>query len=292
MSERGFAVIGLGYVGLPVALALAKRFEPVVGLRYRRAADRRVRDAKDTHARGRRRRAPRQRRESFASPIEPDARQYQLLHRHRADADRRRAPARSHTDQNACDADRSKVLTPGAVVVFEFDGLSRPDRASVCGPLLAAELGAAAGRRFQAWLFAGDGSIRAIGSTASRPSPKSSPARMRRRWSEWPPVYGRDRRGRRSSRPSLEVAEAAKVIENTQRDLNIALMNELAIIFDRLGIPTRTCSWPRGTKWNFLPFTPGPGRRPLHRRRSLLPDCESRGGRLLPAGDPVRPADQ
>ncbi len=56
---------------------------------------------------------------------------------------------------------------------------------------------------------------------------------------------------------SLEVAEAAKVIENTQRDLNIALMNELAIIFDRLGIPTREVLAAAGTKWNFLPFTPG-----------------------------------
>jgi UDP-N-acetyl-D-glucosamine/UDP-N-acetyl-D-galactosamine dehydrogenase len=53
------------------------------------------------------------------------------------------------------------------------------------------------------------------------------------------------------------VAEAAKVIENTQRDLNIALMNELAIIFDRLGIPTRDVLEAAGTKWNFLPFTPG-----------------------------------
>ncbi len=57
--------------------------------------------------------------------------------------------------------------------------------------------------------------------------------------------------------PSIEVAEAAKVIENTQRDLNIALMNELAIIFDRLGIPTRDVLAAAGTKWNFLRFTPG-----------------------------------
>ncbi|TYO98369.1 UDP-N-acetyl-D-galactosamine dehydrogenase [Geothermobacter ehrlichii] len=56
---------------------------------------------------------------------------------------------------------------------------------------------------------------------------------------------------------SIKVAEAAKVIENTQRDLNIALMNELAIIFDRLGISTREVLAAAGTKWNFLPFTPG-----------------------------------
>jgi UDP-N-acetyl-D-galactosamine dehydrogenase len=57
--------------------------------------------------------------------------------------------------------------------------------------------------------------------------------------------------------PSIKVAEAAKVIENTQRDLNIALMNELAIVFDRLGISTREVIEAAKTKWNFLPFTPG-----------------------------------
>ncbi len=56
---------------------------------------------------------------------------------------------------------------------------------------------------------------------------------------------------------SVKVAEAAKVIENTQRDLNIALMNELAIIFDRLGIDTNEVLHAAGSKWNFLPFTPG-----------------------------------
>jgi UDP-N-acetyl-D-galactosamine dehydrogenase len=56
---------------------------------------------------------------------------------------------------------------------------------------------------------------------------------------------------------SIRVAEAAKVIENTQRDLNIALMNELAVIFDKLGIDTLEVLEAAGTKWNFLPFRPG-----------------------------------
>ena len=56
---------------------------------------------------------------------------------------------------------------------------------------------------------------------------------------------------------SIKVAEAAKVIENTQRDLNIALMNELAIIFDKMGIDTLQVLQAAGTKWNFLPFRPG-----------------------------------
>jgi UDP-N-acetyl-D-glucosamine/UDP-N-acetyl-D-galactosamine dehydrogenase len=56
---------------------------------------------------------------------------------------------------------------------------------------------------------------------------------------------------------SIKVAEAAKVIENTQRDLNIALMNELAIIFNKIGIDTLEVLKAAGTKWNFLPFRPG-----------------------------------
>ena len=56
---------------------------------------------------------------------------------------------------------------------------------------------------------------------------------------------------------SIKVAEAAKVIENTQRDLNIALMNELSIIFDKIGIDTLEVLQAAGTKWNFLPFRPG-----------------------------------
>lgn len=57
--------------------------------------------------------------------------------------------------------------------------------------------------------------------------------------------------------PSIRVAEAAKVIENVQRDVNIALINELALIFDKLGIDTMDVLEAAGTKWNFLPFRPG-----------------------------------
>ncbi len=57
--------------------------------------------------------------------------------------------------------------------------------------------------------------------------------------------------------PNIKVAEAAKVIENTQRDVNIALINELALIFNKLGIDTEDVLKAAGTKWNFLPFRPG-----------------------------------
>ena len=64
---------------------------------------------------------------------------------------------------------------------------------------------------------------------------------------------------------SIKVAEAAKVIENTQRDVNIALINELALIFNRLDIDTEEVSAAAGTKWNFLPFQAGSGWWALYR---------------------------
>jgi UDP-N-acetyl-D-galactosamine dehydrogenase len=70
-------------------------------------------------------------------------------------------------------------------------------------------------------------------------------------------LYGKIIRAGTYRAPSIRVAEAAKVIENTQRDLNIALVNELAIIFNRIGIDTLSVLDAAGTKWNFLPFRPG-----------------------------------
>lgn len=70
-------------------------------------------------------------------------------------------------------------------------------------------------------------------------------------------VYGSAVQANVHRAPSIKVAEAAKVIENTQRDLNIALMNEFALILDKLGIDTEDVLAAAGTKWNFLPFTPG-----------------------------------
>jgi UDP-N-acetyl-D-galactosamine dehydrogenase len=70
-------------------------------------------------------------------------------------------------------------------------------------------------------------------------------------------LYGSIVRAGTHKASSIEVAEAAKVIENTQRDLNIALMNELAIIFNRLGIDTLEVLAAAQTKWNFMPFRPG-----------------------------------
>ena len=73
----------------------------------------------------------------------------------------------------------------------------------------------------------------------------------------WPTVYGSVVTAGIHRAPSIKVAEAAKVIENTQRDLNIAFMNELSLIFQALDIDTGDVLAAAGTKWNFLPFQPG-----------------------------------
>ncbi|PUA99495.1 nucleotide sugar dehydrogenase [Acidovorax sp. Root70] len=70
-------------------------------------------------------------------------------------------------------------------------------------------------------------------------------------------LYGRIITAGTYKAPSIKVAEAAKVIENTQRDLNIALMNELSVLFDRLNIDTLDVLEAAGSKWNFVPFRPG-----------------------------------
>jgi UDP-N-acetyl-D-glucosamine/UDP-N-acetyl-D-galactosamine dehydrogenase len=250
--ERGFAVVGLGYVGLPVALALARKFAPVVGfdISKRRIAE--LRDARD-------------------------------VTREIAEAELRATPLRLSDDPEALgeasffvvtvptpiDAGRRPDLAPlesacalvgprlqpGSIVVFEstvYPGLTR----GVCGPLLAAASGLRQGTDFK------------LGYSPERINPGDREHRLEtimkivagedeETLERVAAVYGRIVEAGIHRASSLEVAEAAKVIENTQRDLNVALMNELAIIFDRLGIPTREVLAAAATKWNFLPFTPG-----------------------------------
>ena len=82
---------------------------------------------------------------------------------------------------------------------------------------------------------------------------------------------------------SIRIAEAAKVIENTQRDLNIALVNELAMIFNKMGIDTRCRSEGSRHEVEFPAIPAWAGRRALHRGRPVLPDPQGRGDRLLPS---------
>jgi UDP-N-acetyl-D-glucosamine/UDP-N-acetyl-D-galactosamine dehydrogenase len=250
--ERGFAVVGLGYVGLPVALALARHFAPVIGFDV---AERRIAALRGG--------------EDWTGEVTPGEIAATEL---RFTSDPSELAAASFfivTVPTPIDADRrpdlaplesacrliGPALRPGAVVVFEstvYPGLTR----EVCGPLLARASGLRQGIDFK------------LGYSPERINPGDRQHRLEtitkivagedaETLERVAAVYGKLVTAGLHRASSIEVAEAAKVIENTQRDLNIALMNELAIIFDRLGIPTMEVLKAAGTKWNFLPFTPG-----------------------------------
>jgi len=250
--ERGFAVIGLGYVGLPVALALAKKFDPVIGFdtsTRRIAALRRAEDRTGEVAET----ALRETRLTFTDDPNTLNKASFFIVTVPTPIDVERRPDLSPLEA-AC-ALIGPHLQAGSVVVFEstvYPGLTR----EFCGPRLAAASGLRRGIDFK------------LGYSPERINPGDKQHRLEtivkivagedpETLDRIALVYSRivDAGVYRAS--SLEVAEAAKVIENTQRDLNIALMNELAIIFDRLGISTNEVLEAAGTKWNFLPFTPG-----------------------------------
>ncbi len=147
------------------------------------------------------------------------------------------------------------AMTEGAVVIYEstvFPGCTR----DVCGPILAE----ASGLTLNEGFFLGYSPERANPgdrvhrlSTITKVTAGSTPesaAAIDALYREIVPA------GTHLA-PSIEVAEAAKVIENTQRDVNIALMNELAVVFHKLGLDTGEVLAAAGTKWNFLPFRPG-----------------------------------
>ncbi len=250
--ERGFAVVGLGYVGLPVALALAKKFDPVIGfdVSHRRVAA--LRNAKDFtgEVTAAALRETRLRLTDDAAALS-DASFLIVTVPTPINAERRPdlAPL-----QSAC-ALIGPRLKRGSVVVFEstvYPGLTR----EVCGPLLANSSGLRQGIDFK------------LGYSPERINPGDKQHRLEtivkivsgedaETLERIAAAYGQIIGAGLYRASSIEVAEAAKVIENTQRDVNIALMNELAIIFDRLGIPTKEVLQAAGTKWNFLPFTPG-----------------------------------
>jgi UDP-N-acetyl-D-glucosamine/UDP-N-acetyl-D-galactosamine dehydrogenase len=245
-------VVGLGYVGLPVALALARRFEPVIGFDI---SERRIA-------------ALRQANDSTGEVTTPELRETRLCLTSDADT-LKEASFFIVTVPTPIDCERRPDLSPlrgaceligprlgrGSVVVFEstvWPGLTR----EVCGPLLAGTSGLKQGVDFK------------LGYSPERINPGDRQHRLETivkivagedepTLERIAAVYGQIVEAGLYRASSIEVAEAAKVIENTQRDLNIALMNELAMIFDRLGIATREVLQAAGTKWNFLPFTPG-----------------------------------
>lgn len=252
MSGERFAVIGLGYVGLPVAVGLARAHGDVVGFdvdgrrigELRRGLDR-------------------------TGEVEPLDLRLPGLHFADNPAALQGRTFFIVTVPTPVDANRQpdlgplraacrtvgRALSPGAVVVFEstvFPGATR----EVCAPILEEMSGLRAGSDF------------GLGYSPERINPGDREHRLativKVIAADRPETLSRLRAAYGPLVPaglfeasSIEVAEAAKVIENTQRDLNIALVNEIALICDRLGIRTKEVLEAAATKWNFLRFTPG-----------------------------------
>jgi UDP-N-acetyl-D-glucosamine/UDP-N-acetyl-D-galactosamine dehydrogenase len=250
-KEKTLAVIGLGYVGLPIALEFALDFR-VIGYDI---------DAE--------RIAMMQRGEDPSRELGPDA----FASRDIIFTDQLEDLTKAHFFVVAVptDIDEYKVpnldplkkasshigtvLKKGDYVVYEstvYPGCTEED----CLPILEKSSGLSLGQDFK------------LGYSPERinPGDKTKPLSQivkivsgsdAEALNEIAQVYGHIIKAGIYRASSIKVGEAAKVIENTQRDLNISLMNELAIIFDRMGIDTQEVIKAAGTKWNFLKFYPG-----------------------------------
>jgi UDP-N-acetyl-D-galactosamine dehydrogenase len=251
MKEK-IGIIGLGYVGLPVALALARRFPNTVGFDINCG---RVEELRAGHDRNN----ETSKEELLENPIELscDTKSLQGCTMYVVAVP---TPVDEHNVPDLTPLVKAsetvgKVLSKGAIVVYEstvYPGATE----EVCGPVLEKVSGLKCGVDFK------------LGYSPERINPGDTEHTLERvtkvvsaqddeAMERVAGVYGAIITKGVHKAPSIKVAEAAKVIENTQRDLNIALMNELAFIFDRIGIDTRDVLAAAGTKWNFLPFRPG-----------------------------------
>ncbi len=251
MSER-IAVIGLGYVGLPVALAFARVFPGTVGFDV---DARRVAELEAGHDRTEECTATELKESSLkvtadvlalaGASVSVVAVPTPVDESNRPDLEPLRAACRTI----------GPALRKGAVVVFEstvYPGVTE----DVCGPALEHASGLTCGQDFflgysPERINPGDREHRL--ETVIKVVAGQDAATLERAAA----LYARIVPAGVHRASSIKVAEASKVFENTQRDLNIALMNELAIICDRLGIRTADVLAAAGTKWNFLKFTPG-----------------------------------
>jgi len=250
-KDDRIAVVGLGYVGLPLAVHLARHFS-VTGydLDARRVAE--LRDGRDRTLEV----TGEELAEvaiDFSSDAEAIGACRLVIVAVPTPIDDYRIP--DLTPLTSASTIVGGQIRKGACVVFEstvYPGATE----EVCAPILARESGLEPGRDFTLGysperINPGDrehtlDTIVKIVSGSDAATADLLEA-----------VYGRVVTAGIHRAPSIRVAEAAKVIENTQRDLNIALMNELAMIFDHMGIDTSDVLAAAGTKWNFLPFRPG-----------------------------------
>ena len=251
-GQKTLAVIGLGYVGLPLAVEFGRQ-RRVIGFDIRPDRIAALRAGRDDT----REIAP----EELAA-----ARHLELTH----DPEALRAaqiyiitvptPIDAHkrpdlTPLLAASETVGRVLKPGDIVIYEstvYPGCTEED----CVPVLERASGLTFNRDFFCGysperINPGDREHRLT--TITKVTSGSTPQVAE----EVDALYGSIITAGTYRAESIRVAEAAKVIENTQRDLNIALVNELAIIFNRMGIDTQAVLEAAGTKWNFLPFRPG-----------------------------------
>lgn len=251
MTER-IAVVGLGYVGLPLALAFARKFPDVLGFDIDKA---RVDALRGGHDLTRETDATELGRSTLRFSADPeDLKQATFfIVAVPTPVDRSRQPDLGPV----ISASRfvGKALRPGSVVVYEstvYPGVTE----EICAPILEQESGLRWPDDFH------------LGYSPERINPGDKEHTIERIVKivagDSPAVLDRIARTYEVivqagvyRATSIKVAEAAKVIENTQRDVNIALINELAIIFGRLGIATRDVLDAAATKWNFIHFRPG-----------------------------------
>ena len=245
-------VIGLGYVGLPLAVALAAKYE-VVGFDISRE---RIAELKVGHDRTLEATADElagATAVSFASDEAALAACNVFIVTVPTPIDRYKRP--DLTALLAASGTVGRVIGKGGVAIFEstvYPGATEED----CIPVIEA----VSGLKFNEDFFAGYSPERANpGDRQHRLSSiiKVTAGSTPQAASFIDALYGAVVTAGTHLASSIRVAEAAKVIENTQRDLNIALINEFALIFNRLGIDTQEVLAAAGTKWNFLRFTPG-----------------------------------
>jgi UDP-N-acetyl-D-galactosamine dehydrogenase len=252
VSEKAIAIIGVGYVGLPLALALARHHGEVIAFDVDDSRTEGLRAGFDRNETGQEALgAPESLRFTSDKAELATASAYIITVPTPIDAERRPdlTPVR-----NAC-ADIAKVIAKGDLVILEstvYPGVTE----EVCGPLIEELSGLRQGVDF------------CLGYSPERINPGDrentiesvvkivagqDAATLERVAAIYEPAIGAGLFRARS----IQVAEAAKVVENVQRDINIALMNELAMIFDRMGIKTSDVIDAAATKWNFQRFTPG-----------------------------------
>ena len=250
--KETIAVLGLGYVGLPVALGFSKAGFSVIGFdtNHRRVTT--LRDGYDWTGEAERSELAQAklRLTSEASEM-AEASFFIITVPTPIDADRRPDLA---AVTSACET-IGRVIRPGGIVVLEstvYPGVTE----EICGPVIARTSGLRQGIDFN------------VGYSPERINPGDKEHTIERivkvvsgdsaaSLERVANAYGAIVAAGVHRAPCIKVAEAAKVIENTQRDLNIALMNELSIIFHKLDINTKDVLKAAGTKWNFLNFTPG-----------------------------------